>query len=364
MIKNKLYIAEYESASYDGFLAENIGYILYQSGTTLIECVPNFHNINIPNNLSDIDDQNRDYECNIDTIIQYVSLDIAEYHNQYKNIFIYRPIHFPTRIKSIIDKLNIFDEIWVFDKNSQIFLNDTIDNTFKIKNKGYPYIPNKISNIFQNIIPQKNKDIFTYYTIIREFQLEYIEDLIINFINVFYKTDDVSLVIYVEDDGDSLLEMNTRSIIEYIKEKLIIIPKHVIDKLITIIRGNPYIDKVNYAKLHANSDCYINIDYLTNYHTITASYLQKYCISITNIDNILEFNPDHIIQTYRSSARTKFLNKQKYKSFINEFNLCPRVLDESIKNKLIMIYQQYKDHKDPVLSYKSLNKDGFFNDNN
>jgi len=359
LVTNNLYISTYESATYQGYLSFCVAKILADIGNNfIIENVPDFNGINIPRSV----EYTMPEKGSIDKIIQYLPLSMTECIKKYHNIIVYNPRHFITKNQSIKNKLKKFDEIWVWDKNSKIFLSDIIDAD-KITIKGYPYNP---SLLFNNVKVKKktNENIVTYYTIVDETQLENIETLIFNFLATFYKNNNSRLSIYIDHNykDDKALSNKITSMINNIKDNLSFIRKHIIDSLITIQIGNIWVDPINYAQFHEDGDCYVNIDYLINPHALIAYSLNKYSISISNIGEVLDYNPNTIVQTYRASFRQKV---DSVKTYINEFNLYPKLLDESIKEKFIMIYQYFMSKTDPGICYKSLNSNKFFNyDNN
>lgn len=346
-MNNTLYLSHANNASHDGWLANSLGLKLKEKGSVTCS-IPDSKYISIKNHL-----ENSNSSGQIDTIIQYLSIDKLEYHSNYKNIVVFNPKHFIFRKKSLINKLDIFDEVWVFEEKAKIFLSEYLDSN-KIIMQPYPYIPQEVSKLFLNTTRTVSGEIFNFYTITDIYNQSNIENLIFNFVTTFYKINNIKLIIYINsEDPKTNIDTIIKNMISRIESSFSYINKNIIQQLITIIVGNIWLDKEANAKLHANGDCYINIDYLVNPHAITASYLQKYALSINDLDTILKFNSDFIIKCYRDSFKYKVNNELKM--YYNEFNLYPKILDESIKEKYMQIYKLYKDNFDPRICYESLN---------
>lgn len=354
-MSNTLYISQHEAITETGFLSRNLGEILLQNKNTIIDSLPNFNNLNISNDLSSVSIKEKLYH--IDRIIQYLPIDTCEYIGKYKNIIIYNPFHFITHNKSIKDKLQIFDEIWVFDENNKIFID--IDKNIKVI--GYPYIPSHAISFFDQHHISLTDNQLVFYTIIQEHQIENMESLIMNFINVFHKNSNIKLIIYLDTElTTKTYDTLVGAIINRVKNTFSFINPKVVDEIITVLVGNIWIDHDAHKKLHNTGHCYINLEYKINPHVLTAFHLNKYCISINNISNILQFKSDNIIQTYRGSFRFKPLDKYN-NIYFNEYNLYPKILDESIKEKLISIYNRISNGIDCSSCYQAFNDQGYCN---
>jgi hypothetical protein len=357
----KLYLSSYESATKDGYLSYCIAQILGKTTDVCMENVPDFSSINVPKFVEQLCEYNFQKQ-NIDTIIQYIPIDLLEVHQGYKNIVIYNPDHFITRKPSIQNKISLFDEIWVWDKNYKIFLSEIVDEK-KIKIVGYPHDSMLLTDpidITQHDNLSSNDKIINYYTVIDLSQIQNLENLIFNFLATFYKTSNVKLSIFVDNSCNSDTEKPVQKILQNITDNMVFINKSLINQLVTIISGNPWMDKASYVKFHKDGDCYINIDYRTNNHVLLAHEMSKFCISICDISDILFFDPKYLIQTYRSSFRN-FVNYSQ--SYFNEFNLYPNILDESIKEKLVLIYNTLMNKNIENDCYLKFNPRGIFDDN-
>lgn len=346
-MNNILYISHENSSTYDGWLSKNLSLILANHGASCY-AIPEKNSINLV-----VKNQNYIYNSNIDTIIQYLSIDRLEYIYGYKNIAIFNPKHFIFRNRSIINKLNIFDEVWVFEDMSKVFLSEHMDKN-KIFVKAYPYLPQEVSKLFTKAEPKKDKQIFNFYTITNLNNQNNIENLIFNFVTTFHKTRNVRLIIYINNENLKLnIDEDIKQIIKRVRSSFTYITEDSIADLITIITGNIWLDKDTYVKLHISGDCFINIDYQINPHALTACFLRKYALSINHMDQSLKFNSNFIIKSYRDSYKHSV--KDDNKIFFNEFNLYPRIIDESIKEKYLMIYELYKSKIDSRSCYENLN---------
>lgn len=348
-----LYISSHEAKTENGFLSKNFGKIIEKNAQ--IENIPDFTALNQPNELSD---KHKGYE-NIDTIIQYLPLDDCEYIGPYKNIIVYTPQHFITKNKSIADKLAIFDEVWLLDENSKTFL-DGCNLENKIRVVGYPYIPGEITE-FINI--SQRDDIVTYYTIIGDYQLENIESLISNFIVTFSRVRDAKLIVYINTNpvNHERLQQEVDELMSNIKKYLKLTSHSLIDSNITIMLGDIWSDDEIFVKINDVGDCYINMDYKINPYILIASTLKKYCLSICDFKKLLYFTKNCTIQTYKTTFR-KTLNDINYKHVFNEYNLFPKILDESIKSVLISSYNNMKTNIDNSVCFDNFSIEGYFSD--
>lgn len=353
MIKNKLLITSFESCTQSGFIAKSICDAMVSKNDCVIRNMPDFDSLNeYDDYLSPLKNEKSE---NIDTIIQYVPNDHIEYHFNYKNIVISDIEHFLKRNKSILDKLSLADEVWVFDDQHKEFLGEKIGEKTVVV--GYPYSQNRIAKLFD----QKNKsqsNNIKFYCITDISNIENLEILIYNFILIFHKTYNVNLYIYIKQfsNDQDLISNQIKILLDKIKQQFRLIESSVIDRIITILSGNYYIDNEPYVDLHTNGDCYINIDYNSNPDLLTASHLAKHILSIMHLKNIFQYNDNCIIETTPSNYRSSFDKLYYY----NEFNTYPKINDLSIQDKLIFTYNNIINKSSPQSCYENFTKEGFF----
>jgi hypothetical protein len=357
-MKNKLFISSFESSTEYGFLAKSMCDVFLKNNDTVIRCLPDFTALN----------QTDPYLSNmvleksetLDTIIQFVSSNYIEYHFDYKNIVVVDPQHFFKRNMSILDKLFLADEVWVFDNQQKEFLGPKLQD--KVKVVGYPYSKKRVSNLFENK-KQTTKDIFSFYTFTDIYNIENIKALVYNFIVVFQALSSVDLTIYIKNHNDNIeiIEQAIKETMEEIEKSYRFIDSSKIKSLIKIVSGNPYVDTDQYVDYHINGDCYLNIDYNLKPDVFTASYLKKYILSIVqNIGGVVDINPNNIIETVAANYR-EFYGETYY---YNELNSYPKINDISIQDKLINIFNMMKNKTDSSECYSSFNENNFFNDKN
>lgn len=353
MLKNKLFISSFESCTEYGFVSKSIADTMISKQDCIIRNLPDFDALNEYDDV--LSPLKHEKSQHIDTIIQYVPSDYVEYHFNYKNILIPNVKHFLKRNKSILDKLSLADELWVFDDQQKEFLGDNLAD--KVVIVGYPYSKNRIANLFNNKQKTQNSNI-NFYCITDITNIENLEILIYNFILIFHKTYNVNLYLYIKqfagntEQTDNLLG----ALFDKIRNQFRFIDKETINSMVTILSGNYYIDNEAYIDLHTKGDCYINIDYNINPDIFTASYLGKYMLSIINIKNTIEYNSNYIVETTPANHRISFDNA----NYFNEFNSYPRINDISMQNRLITVYNDIKSGNNSKNCYASFDENGMF----
>lgn len=351
-MKDKLFISSFQSCTEYGFIAKSIGDKLVEKKDCIVRCLPDFEAVNqFDSRLSPLLSEK---SSNISTIIQYVPTEYIEYHFGYKNIVIADIKQFIKRNLSILDKLSLADEIWVFDEQQKEFIGEKLFE--KIKVIGYPYSRDRIAELFDNKTRQK-KNYTEYYCISDISNIENIECLIYNFILVFNPSFDTHLTIYIKH-----YELETEKINEIISDMMVsvmnsckFIEETRLKDLVTITIGNPYVDTEKYVNQHVEGDCYINIDYMISPDAITASYLGKYILSIMDIGNAISFNDDHKIVTHASNYRKGHGASYYY----NEYNSFPKIDDISIQKSLVNIHKKIKDKIPAKECYKTFDSKNF-----
>lgn len=349
-MKNKLFISNFESCTENGFWSKGMADAMVKREDSIIRNSPDFLSLNeYDTYLSSVSTEQSE---NIDTIIQYLAIDDMEYVGGYKNIFVANIPHFPKRNLSAIDKLSIADEIWVFDDQYKDFLGSNLANKTVVV--GYPYSKNRVAKLFENKQASKNNR-FIFYSITDISHIDNMMVLIFNFLLVFHSFD-TNLTIYLKHTDDINLDEVVKSLLEKIKEQFKIIDPSIINNLITIISGNPYVDTENHINTHIKGDCYINIDHIVSSDVITASFLGKYILSIMNIADTIKYVESSLIETTPTNYKTFFGPKE----YFNEFNSFPRINDLSMQNKLIGMYDMLKNKINPAKCYELVNEDKFY----
>lgn len=330
-MKNKLFISHFESCTENGFLAKSMCDTLLSKNDCLIRCLPDFFSPNqYDNTLSKLKTEKTK---NIDTVIQYISIEDIEYLTQYKNIVVVEIKNFIKQNLSLLDKLSLADEIWVFDKQQKEFLGKELAE--KVKIIGYPYSKNRIAEWFDNKF-KSDKEYFEYYTVTSIGSIENLESLIYNFILTFNNSFNSHLSVYIKNIGNKKSVQDIISkLMDNISKAYIFLDSNRLNDLVSFYIGNPYDDIEPYVNQHVNGDCYINIDWLTNPDILTASYLGKYILSITDISDIVYYSEDCKISTTTSNYR------QSYdKIYHNEYNSYPKINDISMQNCLVQMNQK------------------------
>lgn len=351
-MKNTIYISHLGALDDQGFFAQSIADKLSKDETSIIISVPNYNIANI------VDRSN--YTTNdtkIDTIIQYLDIDLIEYHNKYKNIVIFHERQFYKRKPSKIQKLLMADEIWVFDDQNREFLCEYGYDRKKITNIGIPYSHNRIHVDTEAVT---NNHLYTgYYTVIDFMNLENLERLIFNFVLIFNTISNIRLTVFFKNfynDSEEIVKIKN-ALMDRIKSHLCNIDSNIIEDRINFVIGNPYDDMDQYIDVHKNNVCYINIENVINVDVITAFRLNKHIISICDIGNVLLFNKEYIIETVPSNFRLTIPGSE----FVNEQNMYPMILDSSIQELLLKTSKNIKENNRPYI--KKINKEGFYDSN-
>jgi len=356
-MNSKLFISKYESATQTGFLSLCMAKALSKNKDYIIELLPDFSAINVPTDIMlSKDDEYEDFV--LDTIIQYLPIEQSELHSGYKNIIVHNPPHFATKKPSIKNKIRLFDEIWVWDQNTKIFLEDLIESN-KIKVIGYPFNPHIFPNISKKIKRNSPPQNFNFYTVITESQLGNLERLIFNFAITFNRSTNVRLSIFLDHNylDDTKINQKIKNSINKVKDSLNYIKTSVVDNIVVVRSGNIWVNFEEMLEFHTEGDCYINLDYSINPHCIIAKHLEKYSLSICNYDKLLYYNPDNIIITNQESFRVVM---DKDKTYFNEYNLYPLLSDHSVKSKLLNIYQNFIKGEASSFCYLEIEKPNYF----
>lgn len=350
-MKTKLLITNFEACTDIGFWSKGLCDNLISTNDCIIrninyESIPNDYDLKLSPLVSEI-------SSGINTIIQYIPIDDIEYNFNYKNIIIYNPTHFIQKNLSILDKLSIADEIWVFDNQYKKYMGDKLFDKTKVI--GYPYSKERMSSQFTNKIHKKQNNL-VFYTITDISNIENLEILIFNFILTFDKIN-TKLIVYIKNDLNiDSLEQIIKETIDKIKNQFRFIDASIIDELVTIISGNPYLNPSHYVDCHTMGDCYINIDTNISPDIFTASFLGKYILSIMHVSNIITYNEHSLIATIPSNQRVFFGNK----CYFNEYNIFPKISDVSIQSGLVNIYQKMKKNSPPAECYNIFDQNNFF----
>lgn len=352
-MKHKLFISRFESLTQDGFIAKSICDKLLMHNDCIIRCLPDFLCVNEYDAV--LSPMSSEQSKHIDTIIQYVPSEYIEYHFDYKNIIILDIEQFIRRNLSIIAKVSLADEIWVFTDQQKEFLGEKLADKTKVV--GYPYSKDRIAALFDNKT-KTNKNYNEYYTITDIFNIENIESLIYNFIMIFNSSFDNRLSIYIKNyytNNKDVEEVISQSL-DKIASNYKFIAGHRIKDLVKIIIGNPYIDTEEYINLHINGDCYMNFDHCVSPDVITASYLSKYMLSITDIADIILYKKDFKIETSIANYRQPLGPSYYY----NEYNSYPKINDLSLQDKLVHMNHLMVSKKPTKDCYESFNENRLF----
>lgn len=289
----------------------------------------------------------------IDTIIYHTAIDRIDYNSNYKNIVIINLPHFIKYNRSILDKLSIADEIWTFDQQHKDFLGANLQDKTKVV--GYPYPIQRISNLFDNKSVKKDETI-TFYAITDITNIENIEILIYNFLFVFNAID-IKLIIYIKNTSQDDIDHIVKKTMNNIRSQFRFIDTSILDDMVTVLTGNPYINANEHTECHSIGDCYINIEHIVSPDLLTSSYLGKYILSIIDIEDTIKYHDDCKILTYPSNYRVAVGDNIYY----NEFNSFPKINDISLQNKLVEIYKKIKNNINPNSCYELFNRNNLFN---